>query len=139
MRKSQKQNARSGQLEILVVRELFCLYQNINDVHIALVGDPTESEVALEIVMSCLVKSLELVTGDKVTESNLLKKMEYLGPVLDEIVISGMITQIDPEETVACASMGKLVSDNTHEYNQTFNDAISVARDGILRSIFHGV
>eukprot|EP01055_Gregarina_sp_Pseudo9_P000836 Gregarina_sp_Pseudo_9__835@NODE_1534_length_1512_cov_105_738629_g1421_i0_p1_GENE_NODE_1534_length_1512_cov_105_738629_g1421_i0NODE_1534_length_1512_cov_105_738629_g1421_i0_p1_ORF_typecomplete_len212_score32_57Clat_adaptor_s/PF01217_20/7e22AP5_subunit_s1/PF15001_6/0_083DUF924/PF06041_11/0_29_NODE_1534_length_1512_cov_105_738629_g1421_i07811416 len=147
--KTQKQGARSGQVEVVIHKDYLTLYRSVNDLHFVVIGDPSENEILLLDVINALYNSLNQVTCNRLTHDVLACKLDMALLVVDEIIEGSIIFEVDPSlvtsraemnETVMPAAGGARSALNTAMDNSTaFNQALNAAKEGILKGFFGAV
>eukprot|EP01056_Protomagalhaensia_sp_Gyna25_P003222 Protomagalhaensia_sp_Gyna_25__3221@NODE_2932_length_813_cov_65_480620_g2448_i0_p1_GENE_NODE_2932_length_813_cov_65_480620_g2448_i0NODE_2932_length_813_cov_65_480620_g2448_i0_p1_ORF_typecomplete_len212_score29_07Clat_adaptor_s/PF01217_20/5_3e24AP5_subunit_s1/PF15001_6/0_071_NODE_2932_length_813_cov_65_480620_g2448_i041637 len=109
--KTQKQNCRSGQVEIVVHKEYLTLYRNVNDLNFIVVGDPSENEILLLDVINALYNALSQIT-DRLTYDSLICTLDMALLVVDEVIEGSLILEVDPALIVSRAKLEDAPSTN---------------------------
>eukprot|EP01053_Blabericola_migrator_P005949 Blabericola_migrator_1__5948@NODE_2_length_32877_cov_165_790003_g1_i0_p17_GENE_NODE_2_length_32877_cov_165_790003_g1_i0NODE_2_length_32877_cov_165_790003_g1_i0_p17_ORF_typecomplete_len218_score24_74Clat_adaptor_s/PF01217_20/1_1e23AP5_subunit_s1/PF15001_6/0_12DUF924/PF06041_11/0_26_NODE_2_length_32877_cov_165_790003_g1_i02342224075 len=152
--KTQKQNCRSGQVEVVIHEEYLTLYRNVNDLHFIVIGDPNENEILLLDVINALYNALSQVTDNRLTYDALICSLDMALLAVDEMIEGSLIFEVDPVLIVSRAKMedlpstnplasaahgGRSVLNSAMGDGTAFNTALNAAKEGILKGFFGAI
>eukprot|EP01068_Selenidium_serpulae_P009457 Selendium_serpulae@DN5235_c0_g1_i3.p1 len=126
----QRSNRLTGRndVEVVLVGEILALFRSVNDVCIFVVAEPDENAFILLDVANEMFSVLNDLTTSQVGKQQLLNRLDQVFLMLDEIVDSGVIFELDSATTTS-RIRGEGLPEPT-----AFNQALSSAKDNIMRS-----
>ncbi|CXI26341.1 coatomer subunit zeta, putative [Plasmodium berghei] len=132
--KIKKTSSLLNEIEILVSNQYIILCLPINDIYIYVVGDETSNELVLYEVMKAIQDSLNNITNNNIGKKQLIDKLDSIYLLLDEIIDNGVIMETNPSIIVNRLYM----NENDIQDLTSLNQAISSAKDNIIRSLLSG-
>ena len=117
---------RKSDSEIALLEGLTVVYKSNVDLHFYVVGSSLENELILMAVLSCLFDSISLLLRRIVEKRSLLRNLDSVFLVVDEIVDGGVILQIDSN-----AVMNRIVTrgEDVPFGEQTLSQVFQTAKD----------
>ncbi|CAD2101798.1 coatomer subunit zeta, putative [Plasmodium vinckei] len=132
--KIKKMTSLINEIEILVSNQYIILCLPINDIYIFIVGDENSNELVLYEVMKAIQDSLNNITNNNIGKKQLIDKLDSVFLLLDEIIDNGIIMETNSNIIVNRLYMNEGdIQDLT-----SLNQAISSAKDNIIRSLLSG-
>ncbi|KEG00791.1 coatomer subunit zeta, putative [Plasmodium vinckei vinckei] len=132
--KIKKMSSLINEIEILVSNQYIILCLPINDIYIFIVGDENCNELVLYEVMKAIQDSLNNITNNNIGKKQLIDKLDSVFLLLDEIIDNGIIMETNSNIIVNRLYMNEGdIQDLT-----SLNQAISSAKDNIIRSLLSG-
>ncbi|SCM05746.1 coatomer subunit zeta, putative [Plasmodium chabaudi adami] len=132
--KIKKMSSLMNEIEILVSNQYIILCLPVNDIYIFVVGDENSNELVLYEVMKAIQDSLNNITNNNIGKKQLIDKLDSVFLLFDEIIDNGIIMETNSNIIVNRLYMNEGdIQDLT-----SLNQAISSAKDNIIRSLLSG-
>ncbi|SCM01151.1 coatomer subunit zeta, putative [Plasmodium chabaudi chabaudi] len=132
--KVKKMSSLMNEIEIVVSNQYIILCLPVNDIYIFVVGDENSNELVLYEVMKAIQDSLNNITNNNIGKKQLIDKLDSVFLLFDEIIDNGIIMETNSNIIVNRLYMNEGdIQDLT-----SLNQAISSAKDNIIRSLLSG-
>ncbi|SCM02742.1 coatomer subunit zeta, putative [Plasmodium chabaudi chabaudi] len=132
--KIKKMSSLMNEIEIVVSNQYIILCLPVNDIYIFVVGDENSNELVLYEVMKAIQDSLNNITNNNIGKKQLIDKLDSVFLLFDEIIDNGIIMETNSNIIVNRLYMNEGdIQDLT-----SLNQAISSAKDNIIRSLLSG-
>ena len=117
-----------------MIENVIAVYKSGNDVTMYVVGSAEENELVLASVLDGLHESPSVMLKDRLDKATLLRNLEFLFIIVDELVDGGVILETDPKALASRVPM-KGSDGDTPMSELTIGEAIANAREQITRTL----
>ena len=121
--------------EIVMIESVVAVYKSGSDVTMYVVGSAEENELLLASVLDGLYDSLSVMLKDRLDKATLLRNLEFLFLIVDELVDGGIILETDPKALASRVLMKGSDGNDTPVSELTIGEAIATAREHISRTL----
>lgn len=126
------QKTRKSDSEIALMDGLTVVYKSNYDLYFYIVGSSQENELILMSVLGCLYDSVSLLLKRNVEKRSLLRHLDTVFLIVDEIIYGGVIMQVDGKSVMEHIV---LRGDDISLSEQTVTQIFQTAKDQLKWSL----
>ena len=131
--KTHRTNAR-GDPEITMFDNLVTVFKFIGDCYFYVVGEIEENEIILGAVLQGFYEAVASLLS-VVDKKAVLENLDLVLLCMDELVDGGIILETDPQQVVALVTMRQTDGGELPFGEQSFQQAMNMARDQLARNL----
>ena len=128
-----KSVAAKGNADLFLLDKYVVMYRMVSDVIIAMLTDPQENEIFVNMALSCIVDGFDLIFEKGFDKKVALEYYDKIAIAIDEVIDDGIILETDPQNLADRVNFKNIDGQETTSFTEiSFSSALNFAKGSLL-------